>query len=319
MNFPSRVTICECAARDGIQHEVAFVSTHDKVSLIDQFSDAGFKRIEATSFSHPSRVPQFKDAEEVLRLIHRLPGVHYKGTCVNAKAVGRAVAALRDGHGPTEISVVVSASEAHSLVNIGKTHAEVRADLDGIIELAFNGGLRVVGTIATAFGCPFVGAIGLEGVMQWVQFFTERNVGQICLADTTGMGDPLLVERRCAEIRDRFPDLRLIAHFHDTRGRALANVVAALRVGVDHFDSAFGGLGGNPPGIEYSRGETGNVATEDLVAMLTDMGIDTGLELDRLVELAHLVERTIGRQLHGRVARAGLTGDLLPRPVQDGS
>ncbi|MGH2948068.1 MAG: hydroxymethylglutaryl-CoA lyase [Solirubrobacteraceae bacterium] len=309
--LPAGCVVCECLARDGLQHEPGIVPLEGKVEAIERLADLGFRRIEATSFSHPGRVPQFADAEEVLRRIRRRPGVIYKATCVNATAVRRAAEAAAAGHGPSEISLVVSASEAHSRRNVRRTHREMRDQLREALRLARTAGLPAVGTVATAFGCPFTGPVALEQVEAWVELFTAHDVTLISLADTTGMGNPLAVEERFGQLRERWPGVRWIGHFHDTRGTGIANCVAALRAGVHHLDSAFGGLGGHPPGIVYGRGDTGNVATEDLVALLDDMGVETGIDVERLLDGVQLAERTVGRSVGGKVARAGLTRHLL--------
>lgn len=313
--LPASVTICECAVRDGLQHEPDFVPTKVKTQMVELFAGLGFQRIETTSFSHPAHVPQFADAEALLRELLRSPGVTYKATCVNAVAVRRAVATVEAGYGPTEISVVVSASESHSRRNVGVGHAEVQAQLDAVIGEALSSGLAVTGTVATAFGCPFSGPVPLADVSRWVEFFSERGVATISLGDTTGMGNPVTVEERCGQLLDRHRGLEWIGHFHDSRGLALANALAALRAGVRSLDAAFGGLGGHPANIHYGRGHTGNLATEDLVAALEATGVDTGIRLDRLVDAALEVERIIGRQLHGHIGRAGLVTDLQGNDV----
>jgi hydroxymethylglutaryl-CoA lyase len=303
--------VCESFARDGLQHETAFIPTETKVAAIELFAEIGFRRIEATSFSHPERVPQFADAEEVLRRIDRSDGVVYKATCVNVKAVERAVAATEAGYGPTEISLVVSASETHSLKNVRRTHEQMRAELEESLRIAANAALPAAGTVATAFGCPFTGEVSDAQVETWVEFFAERGVGTVSLGDTTGMGNPASVERRFTALRARWPELSWIGHFHDTRGTAIANCVAALRAGVEHLDSALGGLGGHPPYIVYGAGSTGNVATEDLVAMLEDMGVATEVDLRGLLEASAFAERAVGRDLQAKVRTAGLSRDLL--------
>jgi len=300
-----RVYLCECAARDGLQHEAEFIATEDKVRLIEAFADLGFPRVEATSFSHPKYVPQFRDAEEVLRRMARRPGTHYKATCVNLKAMERAVAAVRAGAGPTEVSFIISASEAHNWKNVRRTHAEHMQEAEQMAAMAHEAGLRLVATVGTAFGCPFTGRVPMEAVLKLVDFYYRLNVRHICIGDTTGLAYPSEVERRFGTLLDRYPDVQFIAHFHDTRGVAIANAMAALRVGVRWFDSSFGGLGGHPSGIKYAEGHTGNVATEDLVFTLAEEGYDTGLDLDRVLEVSALVEEVLGRQLYARVPRSG--------------
>lgn len=305
------VAVCECAVRDGLQHEPEFVPTATKLAMIRRFVAMGFRRIEVTSFSHPRHVPQFADAEDLLRRLDRVDGVTYKATCVNATAVRRAIAATEHGFGPTEISVVVSASESHSLRNVGASHAKVEEEFGAAIGEARDHGLAVMGTIATAFGCPFTGPVPRSDVDRWIEFFTEHGIRTVSLGDTTGMGNPQTVGERFAGLMGTYNGLSWIAHLHDTRGLAVANAVAAFQVGVRSFDAAFGGLGGHPANIRYARGHTGNLVTEDFVAALEAMGIATGLELATLVETAHWVEEVVGRPLHGHIGRAGLVTDLM--------
>jgi hydroxymethylglutaryl-CoA lyase len=300
------IVLCECAARDGLQHEPEFVATADKIRMIDAFSAMGFKRIEATSFSHPKYVPQFADAEEVLKGIARPEGVSFKASCVNLRAVERAVQAKVEGYGPDEISLIASASEAHQLRNTGRSHAQVRKEYQAASEVALQAGLKVGGTIGTAFGCPFIGEVTTDQVAEWVQFFVDHGTTFINLGDTTGLGQPWLVRNRITELAGRFPEVTWSAHFHDTRGSAIANCVAAVQSGVRYLDSAFGGIGGHPAKIKYNEGHTGNVATEDLASLLDAAGFELGLEIANVIPTALLIEETLGRELHGRVARSGL-------------
>ena len=309
--LPTRVILCECAARDGLQHEARFVPTADKIAMIKRFVGLGFTRIEATSFSHPKHVPQFADADEVLQGLADLDGISLKATCVNRVAVSRAVKAREGGWGPDEISLVVSASETHSIRSAHRTHEQIRAEFTEAAADAIQSGLNVGGTIGTAFGCPFSGWVSDQQVAEWVGFFLSQGVSFISLGDTTGMAQPWGVKQRLATLMEQFPQARWGVHFHDTRGLALANCAAAIEQGVDRLDSAFGGLGGFPAGRDYARGHTGNASTEDLVAMLAAAGIETGLDLGQLLETSLLVERTIGRTLESRVARAGLVSDLM--------
>ena len=296
-----QIIICECAVRDGLQHESEFMPTESKVELIDVFSRIGFRRIEATSFSHPKYVPQFADAEEVLRHIGRRNGVSYKATCVNAKAVERAVASVAAGAGPDEISMVVSASESHQLRNTKRTHAELRREFEQMASLARQSGLRIVGTVGTAFGCPFTGEVPLSAVEQWAGFFVDLGIEMITLGDTTGMANPAQVRDFFGLGFDRLPDVELTAHFHNTRGQGLANALAALEAGCRSFESSFGELGGCP----VPKGATGNVATEDLVSMLHEMGRPTGIDLARLHDCSREVQRVLGRPLGSHLLTAG--------------
>jgi hydroxymethylglutaryl-CoA lyase len=301
------VVICECFARDGLQHEPEFLATGIKVALIDRFSDLGFRRIEATSYSNPKVIPQFADASELLPAIRRVPGTYYKATCANLRAVERALADRDAGFGADEISLLVSASEAHTQKNLRSSRAEQWARVAEMADAA-RGRFRMVGSISVAFGCPFEGAVDPGVVVADAARFKALGVELVSLGDTTGMGNPVTVKRLMRRLLDEVPGLVPIAHFHDTRGSGLANCVAALEAGVTHFDSAFGGVGGHPAKVTYGGGYTGNVCTEDLVSLFESMGVGTGLDLDGLIATARFCEEALGRPLRGMVTRTGLVG-----------
>jgi hydroxymethylglutaryl-CoA lyase len=298
------VILCECFARDGLQHEPAFIATETKRALIERFADVGFQRVEATSYSNPKVVPQFADASGVLKGLARRPGVFYKATCANRKAVERALADLEAGFGANEISLLVSATESHTKKNLNRTREE---QWQNIAEMAgaAKGRFRLVGTVSVAFGCPFEGRVDPEVVASDVRRFLDCGVTHVALGDTTGMATPRAVKTIFEGIKD-LNGVVPIAHFHDTRGTGLVNYVAAYEAGVRHFDASFGGVGGHPAKVKYGGGFTGNVATEDLVSLFESMGIDTGIDLDRLLATAELCEQALGRELHGRVTRSGL-------------
>ena len=293
------VTVCECFARDGLQHEPAFIPTDAKRALLERFAALGFPRIEATSYSNPKLVPQFADASELLRSLPRREGVHYKATCANPKAVERALADLDAGFGVNEISLLVSATEAHTQKNLNRTRDEQWANVEAMVRMA-NGRFRLVGTVSVAFGCPFEGRVDPAVVAADVARFVALGVEHVALGDTTGLATPSSVK----DMVRRMPaQATLIAHFHDTRGTGLVNCVAAYDAGVRFFDSSFGGVGGHPAKVEYGGGYTGNVCTEDLVSLFEAMGIDTGIDLGGLVDTARHCEQVLGRELHGRVTR----------------
>jgi hydroxymethylglutaryl-CoA lyase len=298
----SDVTLCECFARDGLQHEPAFVPTATKRALVERFAALGFPRVEATSYSNPKVVPQFADASEVLKSIERKPGVYYKATCANVKAVERALADLDGGHGANEISLLVSATESHTQKNLNRTRAEQWQNIAAMVDAA-QGRFRMVGTVSVAFGCPFEGKVDMGSVLADLDRFRELGVDHVALGDTTGMATPASVKAMFSKTRGVTP----IAHFHDTRGTGLVNYVAAYEAGVRHFDSSFGGVGGHPARVKYGGGFTGNVCTEDLVNLFESMGIDTGIDLDALLATAEFCEQALGRELHGRVTRSGLS------------
>jgi hydroxymethylglutaryl-CoA lyase len=298
------VTLCECFARDGLQHEPAFVPTATKRALVERFAALGFIRVEATSYSNPKVVPQFADASEVLKSLARVPSVFYKATCANVKAVERALADLDAGHGANEISLLVSASEAHTQKNLNRTREEQWRNIAEMAAAAKRR-FRLVGTISVAFGCPFEGKVEPAVVVSDVQRFLELGVEHIALGDTIGVATPTTVKAMFESLKGEKPVP--IAHFHDTRGTGLVNYVAAYEAGVRHFDSSFGGVGGHPAKVKYGGGHTGNVCTEDLVNLFESMGIDTGIDLDGLLATAQLCEQALGRELHGRVTRSGLS------------
>jgi hydroxymethylglutaryl-CoA lyase len=303
MNEGTRaVTLCECFARDGLQHEPAFVPTATKRALIERFAALGFRRVEATSYANPKVVAQFADASELLQSLPRREGVHYKATCANPRAVERALADLDAGFGVNEISLLVSATEAHTQKNLKRTRAEQWANVEEMVRQAA-GRFRLVGTVSVAFGCPFEGQVDPGVVAADVAKFVSLGVGHVALGDTTGMATPRSV---AAMVRRVAPGASLIAHFHDTRGTGLANCVAAYEAGIRYFDSSFGGVGGHPAKVKYGGGYTGNVCTEDLVNLLESMGIGTGIDLDGLINAAEFCEQALGRELHGRIARSGL-------------
>ncbi len=298
------VTLCECFARDGLQHEPSFIPTEAKRALVERFAALGFPRVEATSYSNPSVVPQFADASELLKSLERRTRTFYKATCANVKAVERALADLDAGFGANEISLLVSATRSHSKKNLNRSRGE---QWDNIAEMAraAKGRFRLVGTVSVAFGCPFEGKVDPASVVQDVEKFASLGVTHVALGDTIGAATPQAVRELVSSIK--IQDLSVIAHFHDSRGTGLVNYVAAYEAGVRHFDSSFGGVGGHPAKVKYGGGFTGNVCTEDLVNLFESMGIRTGIDLGGLLETAELCEKTLGRELYGRVTRSGLS------------
>jgi hydroxymethylglutaryl-CoA lyase len=300
----ARVTICECFARDGLQHEDSFVPTAAKIALIDAFTAAGFRRIEATSYSHPERIPAFRDASEVLAGIRRREGVFFKATCPNPRAVQRALTDAAAGAGADEISLLVSATEAHTQRNLRTTREAQWDNVATMVKLA-DGRFRLVGVISMAFGCSTEGHVDPGAVVDDIARFSELGVRLITLGDTTGLATPAQVKSLFRRVALEAKEVVPIAHFHDTRGTGLANCVAALEAGCRHFDSSMGGVGGHPSQVKYGGGYTGNVATEDLVNLLETLGFDTGLDLDAVLQASRSCEQTLGRELNSMVARSG--------------
>lgn len=305
-----RVSINECFARDGLQHETNFAPTADKLAALEAFTVAGFRRIEATSYSHPKQVPAFTDASELLKSLPRREGVSFKATCPNQKAVQRALADHAAGYGAEEISLLTSASDSHSQVNLRTTRTDQWHKVEEMADIA-SGSFTLVGVVSVAFGCPFEGAINPQTVMSDVARFRDLGAGYVTIGDTTGLADPRTAKQLFAELIPAFPELTIVAHFHDTRGLGIANVMAAYEAGCRSFDSAMGGVGGHPNMIQYGTGSTGNVATEDTVNLFDSLGVDTGLDLDAVMDASAACERILGRTLLSKAARAGLSTAVL--------
>lgn len=298
------VVICECFARDGLQHETVSLSTAAKIDLIDAFTAAGFRRIEATSYSSPKHVPAFADASAVLAGMARREGVFYKVTCPNPKAIQRALTDSDAGYGAQELSLLVSATQSHTERNLRTTRETQWQNIAEMV-LKTQNRFRLIGVLSMALGCPFEGRVDEASVVADVAKFASLGVGHVAVCDTTGHGTPASVRRLFARIIHEIPDVTPIAHFHDSRGTGIANCVAAYEAGCRWFDSAIGGVGGHPAQIHYGEGYTGNVATEDLVNLFEAEGIATGLNLDLLQKASRLCEAALGRELQSRVARAG--------------
>ncbi|WP_133767973.1 hydroxymethylglutaryl-CoA lyase [Enterovirga rhinocerotis] len=298
------VTICECFARDGLQHEDLPLSTETKIALIDLFALAGFPRIEATSYSHPDRVPAFRDASAVLGGIGRPAGIHFKATCPNLRAVQRALDDDEAGHGATELSLLVSATESHTNRNL-RTTREKQWETVAEMAHAARGRFRLVGVVSMALGCPFEGAVDPGRVVEDVARFRDLGAELVTIGDTVGYASPRTVRELFGRLLREVPGIAPVAHFHDTRGSGLANSLAALEIGCLHFDTAMGGVGGHPVGIVYGEGFTGNVATEDLVNLFEAEGASTGIDLDALMLASRRCEAALGRELRSMVARSG--------------
>jgi hydroxymethylglutaryl-CoA lyase len=286
------ISLREVGPRDGLQNEDP-VPTSAKVELLDALSGTGVGRIEAVSFVHPKAIPQMADADEVWAKARKAPGVRYSALVPNSRGAQRALAA-----GFTEIEVVVSASDTHNRKNLNRSTAESLDDIAGLIATGHDAGATVEVIVATSFGCPYEGDVAPERVAGIVARASADGADRVAFGDTTGMATP----RRVAALLDAVPrDLPMLMHFHNTRGTGLANLLTAIELGVTEFDASVGGLGGCP----YAPGASGNVATEEVVHMLQDMGVDTGVDLDRLIAAAELAERVVGRRLPSGVLRAG--------------
>jgi hydroxymethylglutaryl-CoA lyase len=287
---PPEIRIREVGPRDGFQNEPEVIATVDKVRLIDMLAATGLPRLEVTSFVRPDVIPQLADAEDVLRRVRRPEGVSYSVLIPNERGLERALE-LRDRF--DEVNLFLSASETHNRKNVNRSIAESLEGLARTIEQARSAELRCEGVISVSFGCPFEGEVPPDRVFGIAESLAEAGCAEVSFGDTTGMANPRQVGEFFAAARERLPGVELTAHFHNTRGQGLANVLAALSEGVESFESAFGELGGSP----VTPGATGNIATEDLVSMLREMRIGTGVDLVALIDASRAVQELLGRPL----------------------
>src|SRR5947209_1373192 len=303
MQMPKQVLVTDVVARDGFQNEGHIVSTQDKLRVIDGLVRAGVTSIEVTSFVHPSVVPQLADAADLVAQLPRHPGVTYSALVPNIKGARRGL----DG-GVTELHLVVSASESHNRANL---HRSVRESLAQLAEICSsvrraNPQAVLIASISTAFHCPFEGRTPLGRVLWIVEELVRMGIRQVNLADTDGAVNPLQIWQTLTAVQERFPEVSWSLHLHNTRDMGLANALAGLQAGITQFDASLGGIGGCP----FVPGATGNISTEDLVHMLHEMGIQTGIDLDVLLEEGRKLSGIVGHELASLVARAGTSASL---------
>ncbi len=302
---PAEAHVREVGPRDGLLAEDRWVETADKIRLIDLLANSGLKRIESTSFVHPKAIPQLRDAAETMAGVTRVPGVRYEAIVPNVKGAERAAEAGMD-----RIGIFISATETHNRANVRMSVAESLSHIRAVVETASAAGIAVKGSVVVAFGCPYEGDVSLDQIFRVIRGYRDLGIREILLGDTTGMGNPAQVHRTVRAILGEFPDVSLTLHFHDTRGTGLANVLAGLEAGVLSYDASIGGLGGCP----YAPGATGNIATEDLVYMLEEMGVRTGVDLDALLGCARFAATLVDHDLPSHVLKAGKRTHLAPRP-----
>lgn len=303
MILPDQVVIKEVGPRDGLQNEAGFVSTEDKISLVDRLSDAGLKNIEVTSFVHPKWIPQLSDAEEVLAGIKRYPGVEYSALVPNERGLERALTAGIDA-----VNVFMSASESHNQKNINKSLVQTYPILESVVRGAKAQGLPVRGYVSTVFGCPYEGEVPVKQVREVSERLFEMGIDELSLGDTIGVAVPSQVTKVIEELQKVVPLERIGLHFHNTRGMAVANVLAGLLAGVLVFDGSVGGLGGCP----YAPGASGNVATDDLLYLFEKMGVQTGIDAGKFKNVTAWLEGILARPLasHARAVARGDEGGL---------
>ena len=296
--LPESVRIREVGPRDGFQNEPEVIPTEEKVRLLGLLSDSGLRRIEVTSFVRPDVIPQLADGAEVLSRYEPRDGVAYSVLIPNRRGLDLA---LKQRDRFQEANFFLSASETHNRKNVNRSIAESLADLEGTIPAAGEAGIRCEGVISTSFGCPYEGEVKPERVLEIAEQLSGFGCAEIAFGDTTGMANPRQVRDFFELARERLPSVELTAHFHNTRGQGLANVLAALESGIDSFESSFGELGGCP----VPPGSTGNISTEDLVSMLEEMGVRTGVELPKLIEASSEAQAVLGRPLGAHLLTAG--------------
>ncbi len=300
-----RLYLNEVAPRDGFQIEPNFVPTEEKIKLINRLGRTGLAMIEATSFTSPKAIPNLRDAEEVMRGIERVPGVLYTVLVPNLKGCERAIACKVD-----EINLVMSASETHNRANLRMTCEQSLAQFAEIVKVAQDAPVSINASLSTTFGCPFDGHIPTERILHLVRRLLDLGIVAVTLCDTTGMANPSQVRLLCETMKARYPTVKFTMHFHNTRGMGLANVIAAVEGGMRRFDASLGGLGGCP----YAPGASGNVCTEDMVHMLEQMGYETGVHLDALLEVARELPAIVGHEVPGQVVKAGKADRKYPKP-----
>ncbi len=297
-----KVRICEVGPRDGFQNEKVVPTTEQKIHLIDQLSDAGFPVIEVGSFVSPKAVPQMANTDDVFRGIKKKEGVEYRALIANLKGVERAIAC-----GCTKVKLNVSASVAHNLANLNCTPAESVARFAACVDRAKEAGIGISGSISMAFGSPWDKEIPVDVVCKIIEAYMAVGITEISLSDASGMGYPSQVTQICQTVKQKYPEISWWLHFHNTRGLGIANILAGLNEGFTQFDASFAGVGGCP----FVPGAAGNVATEDLLHMLDEMGIETDVDLDKAMAISREVTKIVGHTTDSYLLRAGKASDLI--------
>lgn len=302
MNYPGKVTLCEVGLRDGLQNEKTILSTEQKLHLSEALIASGMKVIELGSFMHPKAVPQMANTDEVFQLLGEQSNVELRALIANVRGVERAIAC-----GCKKVKLNVSASRSHNLANLNRTPQESVAGFSDCVALAKENGLGISGSISMPFGSPWESEIPLADVEEIVEAYLKEGITEISLSDASGMAVPSQVHSMCKSMMEKYPQVSWWLHFHNTRGVAIANIIAAMDAGITQFDTSFGGLGGCP----FVPGAAGNVATEDVVHMLGEMGIDTGIDIDASIAIAKQVQSLVAHDTDSYILRAGKNKDLI--------
>ena len=299
------VILTEVCPRDGFQSISEWIPTEIKVDIINRLIDCGYKQIEVTSFVHPKAIPQLKDADEVLKQIKRPKDVKFRALVPNVRGLERAIAV-----GVDKAKLMLSASDSHSLSNANCKTEEALAQFAPLIERAKQSDIVVSGSISVAFGCPYEGDVPVERLEMICERYRSFGIAEVSLADTTGMANPAKIKRNVRTLRKLFPEITFSLHLHNTRGMAFANAVAGYEEGIIHFDSSAGGLGGCP----YAPGASGNIASEDLLHGFSEMGIETNLSLDNVLDAAKYVQQLLPQAVDSFLLKAGKCSDLAVSP-----
>ncbi|MGN0838008.1 MAG: hydroxymethylglutaryl-CoA lyase [Pyramidobacter sp.] len=302
MNYTKKLRICEVGIRDGLQNEKMLISAQDKIDLINAMSEAGFPVIEVGSFVSPKAVPQMANTDEVFKGLTKKKGVEYRALIANVKGVERAAAC-----GCTKVKLNVSASVAHNLANLNRTPSQSVAGFAACVDLAREKNIDISGSISMAFGSPWDREIPVQNVKDIVEAYLSVGVNEISLSDASGMAYPSQVYAMCEEMKKCYPQVSWWLHFHNTRGLGIANILAGMQAGFTQFDSSFAGVGGCP----FVPGAAGNVATEDVLHMLEEMGVETGIDLDKAIAISRRVVGILGHSTDSYILRAGKAKDLI--------
>ena len=302
MNLPSAITLCEVGLRDGLQNEKTILPTEEKLTLLRGLIDAGFKVIEEGSFMHPKAVPQMADTDELYKAIGEVPGVELRALIPNLRGVQRAADC-----GCKKVKLNVSASRQHNLKNLNMTPEQSVAGFASCVEAAQEHGIAISGSISMPFGSPWDGRIPQEEIDAIIEAYLNVGITEISLSDTSGMGVPNQVYEMCSHVREKYPQASWWLHFHNTRGLAMANIVAAMEAGMTQFDGSFGGLGGCP----FVPGAAGNISTEDVLHMCEESGIETGIDIVKVIELSRSLRDLLHHDTESYILRAGRSRDLI--------
>ena len=302
MNHPSSIRICEVGLRDGLQNEAAILTTDQKVTIVRALVDAGFKVIEVGSFMHPVKVPQMANTDDVVKAIGEIPGVELRALIPNKRGVDRAIAC-----GCKKVKLNVSASRMHNIKNLNRTPEESVAGFKDACDAAREAGIAISGSISMPFASPWEGRTPVADVDSIIEAYMNVGITEISLSDASGMAVPYQVNELCAHVREKYPQCTWWLHFHNTRGLAIGNILAAMDAGMTQFDSSFGGLGGCP----FVPGAAGNISTEDVLHLCEEEGIDTGIDIKKVIELSGTLPAMLGHGLDSYILRAGRNKDLI--------